>query len=71
MNKIALFITALLRHYIQTFKDIVSGMQTSYDEKRDRGTIFLMDNPITNPPLEIVAQGKMAVINYFHTLTND
>jgi hypothetical protein len=35
-------------------------------EKYDRkGKINLHNNPIQNPPLEIVEQGNEAVINYF------
>ncbi len=48
---------------------IKSGkMEVTIDRFNSEGRIDLRNNPITNPPLEIVAKGNQAIIKYFEDL---
>ncbi len=47
------------------------GLEISLGRSDFQGKINLNDNPITNPPLEIVKQGREAVIRYFEKLEKE
>jgi internalin A len=49
---------------------IKKGMEIKLSNGNESG-LYLYDNPITNPPMEILEQGNEAVIRYFESLEKD
>ncbi len=47
------------------------GLYTKWEAKLRKKGIFLEGNPLENPPVEIVKQGREAVINYFKSLEGE
>ena len=45
-----------------------NGLEISLEEYDFRSNINIYNNPITNPPLKIVKQGREAVIRYFESI---
>ncbi len=47
------------------------GLEIAIEKQDFRGRVNLRNNPITNPPLEIVKQGREAVIRYFERIEEE
>lgn len=65
----------LSRNQIEDIKPLLlllkNGLEIDLNEEFNSSfekSILLYDNPITNPPLEIVEQGREAVINWFEAI---
>ena len=51
---------------------IKKGLPIMFEwNKADKSGLYIRENPITNPPLEILEQGNEAVIRYFESLEKD
>jgi internalin A len=46
-------------------------LEIEWERSRKPNTISLGENPLENPPIEIVKQGREAVINYFKSLEDE
>ncbi len=47
---------------------IKKGLKVSMEDRFKSNTINLFNNPISNPPLEIIQQGNEAILSYFEDL---